>query len=146
MRERVFEMFRGRRSGQAHPGRMFFVYIMASQSRALHTGVTNSLIQRVREHKEDEDGFGAKFDRLVYFERFEELRAAVGREERIRGWLRSKKATLVAAVNPEWNDLSCEWFEQREYWVEEVGALFEAEAAEGSMGLVGVADWEKSKA
>jgi putative endonuclease len=51
----------------------FFVYIMTNRSKTLYTGVTNSLVRRVREHKGGSGfGFAAKYrvDRLVYFERF----------------------------------------------------------------------------
>ncbi len=49
----------------------FHVYIMASFSRTLYTGVTNQLVKRVVEHK---DGRGSEFSakyhitRLVYVE------------------------------------------------------------------------------
>ena len=54
----------------------YFVYIMSNRSKTLYTGMTNSLVRRVREHKM---GIGSAFsakhklDRLVYFERFEDV-------------------------------------------------------------------------
>jgi putative endonuclease len=51
-------------------------------------GVTNNLMRRVREHKA---GIGSEFttkykpDRLVYFERFEDIRNTIEREKRIKG-------------------------------------------------------------
>jgi putative endonuclease len=36
--------------------------------------------------------------------------AAIRREKQIKGWLRSKKITLIEANNPGWRDLSEEWF------------------------------------
>jgi putative endonuclease len=49
----------------------YYVYMMASRSRTLYTGVTGNLERRVFEHKEKlVPGFTAKYtiDRLVYFE------------------------------------------------------------------------------
>ncbi len=79
-------------------GSMYFVYIMTNRSKTLYTGVTNNLIRRVREHKTGiGSGFTAKYklDRLVYFERFQDVHNAIEREKRIKGWLRIKKIALV---------------------------------------------------
>jgi putative endonuclease len=64
---------------------------MTNRSKTLYTGVTNNLIRRVREHKMGTgSGFAAKYqvNRLVYFERFEDVHNALEREKRIKGWLR----------------------------------------------------------
>jgi putative endonuclease len=93
----------------------YFVYILSNRSKTLYTGVTNSLIRRVRQHKSGTGSdFAAKYklDRLVYFERFEDIRNAIERERRIKGWLRIKKIALIVSVNPEWKDLSQEWYER----------------------------------
>jgi putative endonuclease len=92
---------------------MYFVYIMANRWKTPYTGVTNSLIRSVKEHKEEASAdLARKFGvDLVYFERFDDVRSAIGREKRIRRLLRREKIALVAAVNPEWKDLSREWFE-----------------------------------
>ena len=66
---------------------MYFVYIMTNRSRTLYIGVTNNLMRRVREHKTGTgSGFTAtyKLDRLVYFERFEDVHNAIEREKRIK--------------------------------------------------------------
>jgi putative endonuclease len=73
---------------------MYFVYIMSNRSKTLYTGVTNSMIRRVREHKLGVgSGFTTKYklDRLVYFERFEDIRNAIEREKRIKGGCGSRK-------------------------------------------------------
>jgi putative endonuclease len=108
---------------------MYFVYIMANRSKKLYTGVTNSLIQSVKEHsvKDHKEEASADLARklgvdLVYFERFDDLRSAIGREKRVRRLLRREIIALVAAVNPEWRDLSCEWFERQEDSPEEAAA------------------------
>jgi predicted GIY-YIG superfamily endonuclease len=57
----------------AKPMKIYSVYIMASKSRTLYTGVTSNLQQRVWQHREKQiSGFSAKYNttRLVYFESF----------------------------------------------------------------------------
>jgi putative endonuclease len=98
--------------------KIYFVYIMTNRSKTLYTGVTNNLIRRVREHKTSTDPSFAdkyKIDRLVYFERFEDVRNAIEREKQIKGWLRSKKINLIVSVNPEWRDLSLAWEEHHAF-------------------------------
>jgi putative endonuclease len=96
----------------------YFVYIMTNRSKTLYTGVTNNLVRRVREHKTGTGSrFAAKYklDRLVYFERFEDIHSAIEREKRIKGWLRIKKITLIVSVNPAWRDLSLEWYDHHQF-------------------------------
>ena len=91
----------------------YYVYIMASRSRTLYAGITNDLKRRVREHKQDlKDGFTKKYRiyRLVYFELFYDVRAAIRREKQIKGWRRKKKVALIVATNPTWEDLAAEWW------------------------------------
>ncbi len=93
--------------------RSFYVYIMAGKFRALYTGVTNNLERRVLEHKRKLiPGFTSKYNisRLVYFETFGDVRAAIRREKQIKGWLRAKKVALIVSNNPTWRDLSQGWF------------------------------------
>jgi len=100
----------------------YFVYIMTNRSKTLYTGITNSLIRRVREHKLGiGSGFAAKYklDRLAYFERFENVHRAIGREKEIKGWLRIKKLALIVSVNPAWRDLSAEWYERHPFQPED---------------------------
>ena len=63
-----------------------------------------------------------KLDRLVYFERFEDVHKAIEREKQIKGWLRIKKIALIVAVNPAWRDLSLEWYERHPFQPDE-GAI-----------------------
>jgi putative endonuclease len=71
-----------------HEPKTYFIYIISNRSKTLYTGVTNSLIRRVREHKM---GMGSRFaakyklDRLVYFERFEDVHNAIEREKKNQG-------------------------------------------------------------
>ena len=98
--------------------KIYFVYIMTNRSKTLYTGFTNSLVRRVREHKL---GIGSEFaarykvDRLVYYERFEDVHRAIGREKEIKGWSRMKKIALIVSVNPTWRDLSLEWYERHAF-------------------------------
>lgn len=93
--------------------RQYYVYIMTNKSRTLYTGVTNNLERRVYEHKQKfVPGFTARYNitRLVYFEATRDVYAAIAREKQIKGWLRSKKIALIESVNPDWQDLSVEWY------------------------------------
>ena len=93
----------------------FYVYIMQSSSRrALYIGVTSKLEKRVFEHKTGAfGGFSDKYraHRLVYFERYSDIRSAIDREKQLKGWRRAKKIALIESLNPGWKDLSEGWFE-----------------------------------
>jgi len=92
----------------------YYVYIMTNKSRTLYTGVTNDLIRRVYEHKNKlVKGFTSRYNiqYLVYYESTSNVYAALEREKQIKGWLRKKKIALIDSINPEWVDLSEEWYE-----------------------------------
>ena len=89
----------------------YYVYIMTNRKRTLYVGVTDDLERRVREHKGKLiRGFARKYDitQLVWFEEFYSAEEAISAEKRIKGWLRSKKISLVEAANPDWNDLAAD--------------------------------------
>ena len=95
-------------------GRTYFVYIIASASRVLYTGVTNDIERRIWEHKTKQlEGFTKKYNctRLVYFEKFDRVEDAIAREKEIKGWLRKKKIALIECANGAWRDLSWKWFD-----------------------------------
>ncbi len=95
--------------------RTYCVYILASRSRVLYTGVTNDVARRAREHKQGLiPGFTQKYrvTRLVYFEQFGDIRDAIAREKQIKGWVRARKIELIEARNPTWADLAEHWFHQ----------------------------------
>jgi putative endonuclease len=95
----------------------YHVYIKTNLSRTLYTGVTNNLVRRVSEHKSKEiPGFTQKYNitRLVYFEKTDDIRIAIAREKQIKGWLRAKKIALIESINPNWEDLSEDWFDKGE--------------------------------
>ncbi|MEM1010617.1 MAG: GIY-YIG nuclease family protein [Planctomycetota bacterium] len=89
--------------------RSFWVYILASRpGGTLYIGVTSDLDCRVQEHKQKlVPGFTEKYaiDRLVHYESFPDARSAFAREKQLKGWRRSKKTNLIAAANPQWDDL-----------------------------------------
>ena len=91
----------------------YYVYIMTKKSRTLYTGVTNDLMRRVYEHKNKlVKGFTSKYNiqYLVYYETTSSIYSAIERVKQIKGWLRAKKVALIESANPEWKDLSEQWF------------------------------------
>ena len=85
------------------------MYIMASKSRVLYIGITNSLDRRVMQHKSDLiEGFSQKYrcHRLVYYESYDDVRDAIDREKQLKRWNRSKKVWLIERMNPTWEDLA----------------------------------------
>lgn len=86
-----------------------FVYIMASQRNGtLYIGVTNNLVRRCYEHKQDMvEGFTKKYQvhTLVYYEVHSDIRAAIKREKQLKKWNRSWKIRLIEEKNPGWLDL-----------------------------------------
>jgi putative endonuclease len=94
------------------PMNRYCVYIMASKSRTLYTGVTNNLERRVLEHRRKlVPGFTARYniDRLVYYEVCGDPRAAISREKQLKGWTRLRKVALIESLNRDWKDLSDGW-------------------------------------
>jgi putative endonuclease len=88
---------------------------MTNNSKTLYTGITNNLARRVYEHKHKlVEGFTKKYNitKLVYYEEINSIRDAIAREKQIKGWLRVKKIALIESANPEWKDLSENWFEE----------------------------------
>jgi len=90
----------------------YFVYIMASKSRRLYTGVTNNIVRRVAQHKAGViAGFTQqyKINRLVYFEVFQYVGYAIRREKAIKHWIRARRVALIERDNPTWEDLAADW-------------------------------------
>ena len=92
----------------------YYVYIMASKTRVIYTGMTNDLERRVYVHKHGLlPGFSRKYrcKRLVFFEDSPDVNAAIQREKQIKDWNRGKKVALIESMNPQWDDLCLDWFE-----------------------------------
>jgi putative endonuclease len=91
----------------------YYVYIMTNESRTLYTGVTNDLERRVYEHKQKLiKGFTSRYNitKLVWYEAFPDMQQAIEGEKRIKGWVRRKKVAMIEAQNPNWDDLSEQWY------------------------------------
>jgi len=91
----------------------YYVYIMAGKSAVLYMGMTNNIKKRVHEHKNHSvKGFTDKYnvDRLLYFEIFRDPASAIKREKQIKAWRREKKVALIDSQNPDWVDLSKDWY------------------------------------
>jgi len=87
----------------------YCVYILASRSRNLYTGMGNNLERRMIEHRQVlVPGFTSRYRifRLVYFELFGDVRDAIAREKEIKAWRRQKKIRLIESYNPTWTDLA----------------------------------------
>ncbi len=100
----------------------YFVYILASATKTLYIGVTNDLGRRIFEHKNKiNKGFTKKYfiSNLVYYEAFESPIEAIDREKYLKNWRRkcppvpdrTGKVELVEKHNPNWTDLSSDWYE-----------------------------------
>jgi putative endonuclease len=82
----------------------FYVYILASRTYGtLYIGVTNDIGRRVWEHKEKlQKGFTATYaiDRLVWYETYDRIDEAIGREKSLKKWRRDWKIRLIEDENP----------------------------------------------
>ncbi len=70
---------------------------------------------RIAEHKNGEiQGFTQRYrlNRLVWFEHYRDVNAAIACEKKLKGWLQSKKIGLIEKQNPRWFDPSANWDQQ----------------------------------
>ena len=92
----------------------YYVYIITNKwNTTLYIGVTNDLGRRMYEHKQGlVEGFSRKYNlrKLLYFEETDDVQAAIEREKQLKKWRRDKKIVLIKKVNPQFEDLSTEWF------------------------------------
>jgi putative endonuclease len=87
----------------------YFVYLLASRRYGtLYLGVTNDLARRVGEHRAKViPGFSRRYgvDRLVWYEGYDRIDEAIGREKMLKKWRRDWKIRLIEDLNPDWSDL-----------------------------------------
>ncbi len=92
--------------------KQYYVYILASKKNGtLYIGVTNNLLKRVYEHKNNLiEGFTKKYSvhNLVYYEVYSNIYDAIAREKRMKKWKRKWKIELIEKSNPQWMDLFCD--------------------------------------
>lgn len=87
----------------------YCVYILANKKNGtLYIGVTGNLLLRISQHKKRlVEGFTKKYkvDKLVYFEKFNDVNDAIRREKQLKKWNRAWKIRLFEEINPNWDDL-----------------------------------------
>ncbi len=86
-----------------------YVYIMTNANNtSLYVGVTNDIVRRIWEHKNDiHKGFTREYNlhKLVYFEVYEDEVTAIEREKYLKKCYKKTKIKLITEQNPQWNDL-----------------------------------------
>jgi putative endonuclease len=82
--------------------------LASKRNGTLYIGVTNNLLKRVHQHKNDvTEGFTRKYNvhSLVYYEVFNRIQDAITREKQMKKWKRQWKMELIEKSNPNWEDL-----------------------------------------
>ena len=87
-----------------------FIYIITNKNNStLYIGVTSNLPNRIEEHKEKrfQNSFSSRYNlnKLVYYEQFQMIGDAIGREKQLKAGSRKSKLELIESVNPNWVDL-----------------------------------------
>jgi putative endonuclease len=87
-----------------------FIYIVTNKyNNTFYIGVTSNLPKRILEHieKRYENSFSARYNlnKLVYYECFQMIGDAIGREKELKTGSRANKISLIQNINPLWNDL-----------------------------------------
>lgn len=77
----------------------YYVYILQCSDNSYYTGVTNDVERRVIEHNLGDDKraytFRKRQVKLVWFEYYNDINQAIGKEKQIKGWSRQKKEALI---------------------------------------------------
>lgn len=96
----------------------YYVYILTNPDRkVLYIGMTNSLENRIAQHRADAAGekgtFAGKYNCIfiIYYEHYQYVNDAISREKELKGWTRAKKETLINAFNPAWEFLNNHLFQ-----------------------------------
>ena len=87
----------------------YYVYIVTNvDNTTLYIGVTNDLIKRIYEHKNNslvELSSRKNLGKLIYYESYNDINEAVKRKKRLKKWNRAWKENLINVENPGWVDL-----------------------------------------
>tara|TARA_R110002051_G_scaffold13435_4_gene44991 strand:+ start:8169 stop:8468 length:300 start_codon:yes stop_codon:yes gene_type:complete len=88
----------------------FYFYMTTNTyNKILYTGFTVDLKKRMFEHlnKTYNKSYTSRYnlDKLVYFEVFKTVAAAIAREKQVKKWNREWKDNLINELNPDWKDL-----------------------------------------
>ena len=87
----------------------YYIYILTNHRKnVLYIGVTNNLVERVKQHKEKTaPGFTQKYNvnHLVYYEQYRQISEAIYREKILKKWRREWKENIINEFNPTWKDL-----------------------------------------
>ncbi len=119
----------------------FKVYFLTNHTnKVLYIGVTSNLEKRLYEHRHEIiSGFSQKYKckKLVHFESFDDAESAIGREKQLKRWVRKKKDALVNSNNPEWKDLSEDWYSDLSTTPTKVGS------AQDDDTVLSMNEWER---
>jgi putative endonuclease len=94
----------------------FYVYILTNPGKAvLYIGVTNDLTRRLQEHYDNRGNpksFTGRYYcyKLIYYEIFQYISEAIGREKQLKKWSRKKKENLIKRMNPGWHTLNGQFY------------------------------------
>ena len=96
-----------------------WVYIMANKRHnVLYVGVTSDIGKRVLQHKRGHypRAFTKQYrcSELVWYLEFNDITEAIADEKRIKRWRRAWKDEMITKLNPEWKDLSEDWYDPRD--------------------------------
>lgn len=87
----------------------YYCYILTNKNRnVLYIGYTDNLQKRILQHQK---GVGALFTKkynaidLIYYEQFEDMKAAKSREKQLKNWHKDWKWNLVKEINPRLDTL-----------------------------------------
>ena len=90
--------------------RTYYVYLLTNVNHTvLYIGVTNDLVRRVAEHEAGtHQGFTKKYNvhKVLYFETYSDINAAIAREKQLKAGSRAKKLALIDTENPTWEELA----------------------------------------
>lgn len=90
--------------------KQYYVYILTnSTNTVLYIGITSNLVKRIYEHQNKlADGFTKQYQvrKLLYYEVYTDIYAAISREKQLKHWKRDWKIELIKAENPHFRDLA----------------------------------------